>query len=150
MNLIFRMLYVFVASYFKSRLPAGRSNNCLNMIVLPNDLDINLHMTNGRYLTICDLNRIDLFIRTGLAKKMVKNGWAPIISEHTMNYKKSLKLFQRYQVSMELKEWDQKYFYMTHLFKCNDRIIAEGTSVGVIRGKQGVVSPQDVIEALSS
>ncbi|MDC0434241.1 thioesterase family protein [bacterium] len=35
-------------------------------IVLPNDLDLTMHMNNGRYLTICDFNRVDLFVRSGL------------------------------------------------------------------------------------
>ena len=36
-----------------------------------NDLDINFHMNNGRYMTICDLTRVDLFVRSGLGKLML-------------------------------------------------------------------------------
>ena len=36
--------------------------------VLPNNLDINGHMNNGRYLTIVDLALFTLFIRSGFAK----------------------------------------------------------------------------------
>jgi acyl-CoA thioesterase FadM len=89
------MLYVYVYSLFRERLSMDNSKSRLPMIVLPNDLDINLHMNNGRYLTICDLNRIDLFIRSGLVKSMRKRNWIPVIAEHTMSYKKSLHLFER-------------------------------------------------------
>ncbi|MGA7593853.1 MAG: acyl-CoA thioesterase, partial [Gallionella sp.] len=92
MNLFFRMLYVFLLAQFRESLDIGNSLSRLDLRVLPNDLDINLHMNNGRYLTICDLNRIDLFIRTGLLKAMFRRNWIPVIAEHTMTYKKPLGL----------------------------------------------------------
>ena len=96
MNLILRMIALLMKSPFKPRLPIEKPKNSLHLRVLPNDIDINLHMNNGRYLTICDLTRVDMFIRTGLAKTMVKEKWIPVISEHTMKYKKALKVFQKY------------------------------------------------------
>lgn len=149
MNLILRMLVLMVASIFKSKLPIVKPVNELRLRVLPNDIDINFHMNNGRYLTICDLTRVDMFIRTGLAKAMIKHGWMPVISEHTMKYKKSLKLFQGYDVKMEVVDWDEKAFHMLHTFHVGDRVVAEGTSRGVIVGKQGVVPPQEVIDTIS-
>jgi len=148
MNLIVRLMLVVIASLFKSRLPVGQTECHLTLITLPNDLDINLHMNNGRYLTICDLTRVDLFIRTGLLKTIRRRGWIPIVAEHTMTYKKPLKLFSRFRVSLYLTHWDEKYFYMTHTFTDGDRSIAEGSSKGVIKSKSGVVKPCDVIEAV--
>jgi acyl-CoA thioesterase FadM len=109
------MLYVFLLSQFRESLSVGNSVSRLSLRVLPNDLDINFHMNNGRYLTICDLNRVDLFIRTGLLKAMFKHKWIPVIAEHTMTYKKPLGMFDRYDVELEVTHWDEKYFYMTHL-----------------------------------
>ena len=34
--------------------------------VLPHDIDINLHLNNGRYLQLIDLNRAEWLIRTGI------------------------------------------------------------------------------------
>ena len=148
MSLIFRMLYILIASYFKPKLPIVRPVNSLRLRVLPNDLDINMHMNNGRYLTICDLTRVDMFIRSGLGKTMISNKWIPIIVEHTMCYKKALKVFQKYEVHMEVTSWDERCFFMTHRFTIGDRLIAEGTSQGVIRGKEGVIRPEDVMHAV--
>ncbi|MDH5178979.1 MAG: thioesterase family protein [Gammaproteobacteria bacterium] len=150
MNLIFRMLWLLISVRFKTRLPAVRPENELTLRVLPNDLDINLHMNNGRYLTICDLSRVDMFLRTGLAKAMVQNKWMPIITEHTMQYKKALRLFQKYTVHMAITDWDERNFHMTHTFKVGDRIVAEGTSKGVIYSKKdGVIPPEQVMETVS-
>lgn len=145
MSLIFRMLALWVASIFKAPIPLDKIENTLTLRVLPNDLDINMHMNNGRYLTICDLNRVDMFLRTGMAKTMLKEKWMPIITEHTMTYKKALKLFQQYEVSMQVSAWDERSFFMKHTFTIGDRIIAEGTSVGVIRGRNGVIEPKKVL-----
>jgi len=149
MNLIFRMLWVIILSKFRSRLEVGNFVSVLNLHVLPNDIDINFHMNNGRYLTICDLNRIDVFARSGLLKAMFKRNWIPVIAEHTMTYKKPLNIFEHYEVKLEVLRWDEKFFYMVHTFKVGERVVAEGTSKGCVyaRGK-GVVSPADAIAAV--
>lgn len=148
MNLIIRLIYVYVFSLFRERLAIEHSKSRLSLHVLPNDLDINLHMNNGRYLTICDLNRVDLFIRTGLLKAMRKRRWFPVIAEHTMSYKKSLHLFERFDVALEVTHWDDKYFYMTHTFSSNHRVVAAGTSKGAIRSRSAVIKPAEVIAAV--
>jgi acyl-CoA thioesterase FadM len=145
MNLFFRMLYVLALSLFRERLPVGPAESRLRLRTLPNDLDLNLHMNNGRYLTICDLTRIDMFIRSGLLKVMLKKKWAPIIADHTMTYKRPLRLFERFDVALALTHWDEKFFYMTHTFTVGDRVVATGTSKGVLRSREGVVAPEAVI-----
>ncbi|MGH8806636.1 MAG: acyl-CoA thioesterase [Noviherbaspirillum sp.] len=148
MNLLLRLFYVFLLSLFRERLPIGATESRLTLRTLPSDLDLNMHMNNGRYLTICDLNRVDLFIRTGLMKVMLKRKWMPIIADHTMTYKQPLKLLQRFQVSLALTHWDEKFFYMTHTFSAGGRVVAEGTSKGVVRSRDGVVTPDEVIAAV--
>lgn len=148
MNLLLRLLYVLYLSRSRERLPLERAVSRLTLRVLPNDLDINMHMNNGRYLTICDLNRVDLFIRTGLLKSMRKRKWFPVIAEHTMAYKKSLHLFEKYDVTLEVTHWDEKYFHMTHTFSNAERVLAIGTSKGVIRTRSEVVKPVDVMAAV--
>ena len=149
MNLIFRMLWVIVRSLFMERMDKGNYKSSLALRVLPNDIDINLHMNNGRYLTICDLNRVDVFARSGLLKAMFKRGWIPVIAEHTMTYKKPLGIFERYRVKTEVTHWDEKYFYMKHNFSTGERIAAEGTSKGCVYARGiGVVSPADAIAAV--
>ncbi len=149
MNLIFRMLYVFILSQFRERIEKSNMVSQLSLRVLPNDIDINFHMNNGRFLTICDLNRVDLFIRSGLLKAMFKRNWIPLIAEHTMSYKKPLSTFERYEVKLEVTHWDEKYFYMTHVFTRDERVMAQGTSKGCVYARGiGVVSPADAFAAV--
>ena len=43
MNLLFRMLWVWLISLRRERLPVGVAESRLHLITLPNDLDPNLH-----------------------------------------------------------------------------------------------------------
>ncbi|WIX32154.1 acyl-CoA thioesterase [Salinicola sp. JS01] len=125
--------------------------NTLEGIVLPNDIDVNGHVNNGRFMTVCDLNRIDFFIRTGLARIMLQRKWMPIISYHDMNYYKSLKFGKRYRCGMSMERWDEKYFYMRHWFtNASGATVAEGVSRAVIRGRDGVISPEEVVAAVAA
>ncbi len=151
MSLIFRMFYVYILSLFRARLDdPDHFVSELDLRVLPNDLDLAMHMNNGRYLTICDLNRIDLFIRSGLLRTMFKRGWMPLIAEHTMTYKKPLRLFDRYQVRLEVTHSDEKYMYMQHTFTQGERIVATGTSKGCVFAKgEGVVPVARALAAIA-
>ena len=65
MKLIPRLAVVAARAMIRSNLSALESSNC-NFRVLPTDLDVNLHMNNGRFLQIMDLARIDWLLRTGI------------------------------------------------------------------------------------
>lgn len=149
MNLILRMLYVLIRSRFCARIEQGNLVSEFSLRVLPNDIDINLHMNNGRFLTICDLNRVDIFARSGLLKAMFKRNWLPVIAEHTMTYKKPLAIFASYKVKTEVTHWDEKYFYMKHIFSKGGHNMAEGTSKGCVYARGvGVVKPIDALAAV--
>jgi acyl-CoA thioesterase FadM len=149
MNLIFRMLHVLIRSLFCARIGEGDLVSELKLRVLPNDIDINLHMNNGRYLTICDLNRVDIFARSGLLRAMFRRNWIPVIAEHSMSYKRPLGIFASYQVKTEVTRWDERYFYMKHTFNKGGHIMAEGSSKGCIYARGvGVVKPIDALAAV--
>lgn len=149
MNLFIRMIWILISCWRKPDIKPTELQNSLFLKVLPNDLDINMHMNNGRYLTVCDLSRIDFFIRTGLARAMLANKWMPIIAEHTMSYKRPLGLFNSYQLDMSIERWDEKFFYCRHVFIVDGREVAVGTSKAVIKAVKGeVIAPLEVVQYL--
>lgn len=148
MNLYLRMLWVYLVSLGKPRLPLIGAVSTLRLMTFPNDIDVNRHVNNSRYLAYADLNRLDLFIRTGFLSAAIRNGWVPIVAEHTMTYRKPLKVFRHFDAEMVFQAYDEKYFYMTHSFKVGDTVIAEGTSKAAVRSRDGVLSPQRVLDEL--
>ncbi|MEE9310400.1 MAG: acyl-CoA thioesterase [Cocleimonas sp.] len=148
MNLYFRLLLIYLQAKRASPITLDNLSNQLNLTVLPNDLDISLHVNNGRYLALCDLSRFDLFVRSGLLEVMRKRKWMPLVAYHDMQYKASLKVFQKFSLEMHINDYDSKYFYTDHTFMRGDKIIAKGVSHSVIRGREGVIPPQDVVDAV--
>ena len=60
-----------------------------------------------------------------------------------------MKLFQQYEVKMEVTDWNDRSFQMLHTFVVDNRIVAEGTSMGILVSKTGVVPPVEVIKIVT-
>ncbi len=71
MNLIFRLLGLLLTTRWRGRL-GPLEESVLKLRVWPVDLDVNLHMNNGRYLSVMDLNRVDVILRTGLLLPLLR------------------------------------------------------------------------------
>jgi acyl-CoA thioesterase FadM len=67
-----------------------------------------------------------------------------------MKYKRSLKPFQKYEVTMEIINWDEKYFHMIHTFFVGDKVVAEGTSIGCVISKAGTITPEYVMAKVTT
>ena len=146
MNLYFRLLWVMLIARCRNVITEDDMSNEITTTIMPNDLDLNLHVNNGRYMTLCDFNRVDLFVRSGLAAIMVRHKLAPIVAQHTMTYIKPLRVFNRIRITMNITHRDEKYFYATHTFYRGGQTVAEGTSRSlVVSRKDGRLTPAQVI-----
>ena len=146
MNLYFRLLWVVLHALRRSTITAEHLKSVINVRIMPNDLDVNMHVNNGRYLTLCDLTRVDFFVRSGLAKLMIKNKWSPIISEHTMTYLRPIKVFSKVDIHMEITHFDEKYFYCTHQFFLRGKLMAQGTSKALVISRNSSLTPQFIMD----
>ena len=135
MNLLLRVLYVFVSSFFKPKIDDILAPSLVKLCVLPNDLDFNLHMNNGRYLTIMDLGRLDLILRTGLFKIMLQQKSVPILASASIRYRLSLDPFQKYTVQTQILGWDEKWFYIEQRFLMGSGSKQdEVAAIGLVKG----------------
>ncbi len=144
MSLIFRLSWVVLLSFFRRRMGVLDWSK-LKLRVLPTDLDINFHMNNGRYLTLIDLCRMDLFLRTGLYRLMWKYRWAPAVSSLTMEFRRPLRLFQKYTLRSRIIHWDKRLVFSEHEFVVGKRVVARGTSNTCLVARNGVVVPPERI-----
>lgn len=115
MSLLFRLLLLIFTSRRRSRL------NVLDTCVTPfrvwlNDLDVLLHMNNGRYLTILDLARVDLMMRSGLWRQLNAQRWYPVVTLETIRFHRSLELGNRYDVRTRVIGWDEKHVFIEQGF----------------------------------
>lgn len=116
-NVIWRTLLVILQA--RSRVRRGRTLDSaevgrIRLTTLPTDIDILRHMNNGRYLSLFDLGRWDLLIRTGLFDAMKERGWYAVVSSETVTFRKSLQLWQRFDVESRFIGHDEKAVFMEH------------------------------------
>lgn len=155
MNLLLRVLYVFIAAFFKPKIADICAPAYLKLVVCPNDLDFNMHMNNGRYLTIMDLGRLDLIVRSGLFQIMMQQKSVPILASASIRYRLSLDPFQTYTLQTQILGWDQKWFYIEQRF-----IMGSGpkqgevAAIGLVKGcffnnqSKSTIPSADVLSAI--
>ncbi len=155
MNLYIRLFYMLIASFFKPKIDAPLDETQLRFCVLPNDLDLNGHMNNGRYLTIMDIGRMDFVLRLRLAGYVIRNGYIPVLSSASMRYRLPLLPFQKYALTTRIIGWDDKWVFMEHRF-----IIIGGkkdgavAAVGLVKGSffdkktRGTIPTAQIMKAI--
>ncbi len=118
--------------------------------VLPHDIDLNLHLNNGRYLQLMDLSRVEWMLRTRIFQSLLKNGWRGILGGTAVHYRNEMKLWERGVVTTRLQGWDDRWFYLEH---CVDGLDGRPIAIGVvkvgIRGNRQWVRPETVEASLS-
>lgn len=141
------MLKVLLAAVLGSRLaPLGES--VVPFRVWVNDLDTNLHMNNGRYLTIMDLGRLDLMIRAGLGAVILKRRWRPMVGSAVIRFRRGLAPFERYDLKTRIVGWDEKWFWIEQRFERSGELIALGAVKGLFRNPAGNVPTAEVLAVL--
>jgi acyl-CoA thioesterase FadM len=105
MNLWLRLLWLFLTAPFRPRLSLPGEASVLALRVLPNDLDLSLHMNNGRYLAIMDLGRLDLLLRSGLGGAVWRKGWTPVANAALVRFRRELRPFDRYRLETRVVGW---------------------------------------------
>lgn len=114
--------------------------------VLLNDLDINLHMNNGRYMTILDLGIVESLIRSGFINVVRALNAHIVLGGSLITYRRPLNPLEKYDLQM-------KYLGSTpawHIFEfayvnSKKQICAKGVlKGGVVKKGQGIVPSQTI------
>lgn len=116
MNLYLRLLWVILRLFLRPAKLGPLDVSRLRMHVLPNDLDCNMHMNNGRYLTLMDLGRLDLIFRSGLYKAARAGHWIPILNTAGIRFRLELPCFQAYDLETRILGWDEAWFTIEQRF----------------------------------
>ncbi len=146
MTALLRLLWVVLTARRRGLL-GPLDESVVSFRVMPSDLDVNLHMNNGRYLQIMDLGRFDFIARTGVLPEMRRQRWMPLVGSETIRFRRSLAPFQKYQLRTRLVAWDDKWFFFEQRFTARGELIAAGMVKGLLRGRRGNVSPGQALAA---
>lgn len=127
MHLLFRLIGVLARSRKGPRVAVPDGLSSIALRVWPNDLDFNLHMNNGRYLSLMDLGRVDLLARSGLGRTVLAKRWMPVVTGVTIRYRRSLAPFQRFRLETRLVGWDEHFLFLDQRF-----VISGGADDGML------------------
>ena len=116
--------------------------------VWPWDLDPWVELNNGRTLTLYDLGRIPMAIRTGLVHTMRANGWRITVAGNTTRYRRRVRAMERYELRSRLIGWDARFIYLEQAMwvngECANHILIRSAFID----RKGIVAPAQVVAAM--
>lgn len=113
--------------------------------IWPIDLDPWRELNNGRTLTLYDLGRIPLALRTGLVEVMRREKWGLTVAGNTTRYRRRVRLFDKVTMKTRLLGWDERFVYMSQSMwrdgECTSHMLLRAAIVDAGKGRSGIVPP---------
>lgn len=119
--------------------------------VLPSDIDFLGHMNNGRYPSYMDLARVDMTNRTGMSDALSKAGIYAVVGQSSMVFRRSLDLWQRFDIETAVLGGDERAIYLQQRFVVDGELHARGVVQGrFIEKGVGTAKIARVVEVLEA
>ncbi|HKO56206.1 MAG TPA: thioesterase family protein [Thermoanaerobaculia bacterium] len=144
MVVFIRLMTALLLARFR-RSPGILGTAVIAMRCWPNDLDLNVHMNSGRYVSMMDVGRVELMARLRAFRPALRRGWRPIAGGSMIRYRRSLLPFQRFTVSTRILCWDVKWFYFEQKIERGGDLCASAYVRMLFRGPSGNIAPADVL-----
>ena len=119
-------------------------------LCMPWDLDMWNELNNGRTLTLYDLGRMPLAMRTGLAGVLRRNRWGIVVAGASIRYRRRVQAFQRFEMRSRCVGWDNRFLYMDQSMWRNGECSSQVLIRGAVTSSKGMVPPERLLEALGS
>lgn len=145
MKLYFRLIWLLLTARFQPKVPI--MGPCRTKFrVWPTDLDVMRHLNNGQYLTLCDVARMDLLIRSGLLTKIKDFAPLAVVAAETIQFSRSLEPFQAFEIETRPLGWDEKLLYIQQQFIRQGQVMATAVvSLRFVKRKGGTADPAEVL-----
>ena len=114
----------------------------------PWDLDPWMELNNGRTLTLYDLGRIPMAVRTGLTGVLRARGWGITVAGNTTRYRRRIHAFARFEMRSRCIGWDARFFYVEQSMWLGETCANHILIRKAITSAQGIVPPAQVLGAL--
>ena len=148
MNHLFRLLWLVLTWRFQKRLTPENPVCITHFRCWFTDIDVLMHMNNGKYLSLMDLGRVDLMLRMGAFQKLRKKGIYPVVVSEAIRFRRSIKLFSKFRIVTETIGWDDKYVFLTQKFYVREDMYASALIKGRFLHNDGrKIPPSELWEA---
>lgn len=116
---------------------------------LPWDIDIFMELNNGRTLTLYDLGRIPLGMRTGLLSALKRRGWGLTVAGSSTRYRRRIHAFEKIRMTTRAVGWDDRFFYIEQAMWKRDGECAGHVLIrSALTDANGIVAPGDCAEEM--
>lgn len=119
-------------------------------ICWPWDLDFWFELNNGRTLTLYDLGRVPLAIRTGLLRVMKEKRWGITVAGNSLRYRRRVRMFDRLEMRSRCIGWDARFIYMEQSMwragECTSHMLLRSA----VTSPQGMVPPSSLLAELGA
>ena len=113
------------------------------------DIDIYPELNNGRHLTLMDLGRYDLGLRTGLMKVLKEQNWGLMVAGNFTRYRHRILFLQSFQLHTQLVGYDDKWFYFYQQTIRKNRIHSAALVRTAVTSTEGLVASERVTKAMN-
>lgn len=113
----------------------------------PWDLDPWVELNNGRTLTLFDLGRLPLGLRTGIHKVLKARGWGMTVAGSSVRYRRRVTMFSRLMTHSRCLGWDARFLYTEQSMWKGDECTSHVLIRSAIVSKAGIVPPVELAQA---
>ena len=101
------------------------------------DCDTFRYMSNAKYAYYMDFIRFEKMFRSKLFEHTVKKGMYAVLGSQKIIYKKPLRIWSTFTITLILEGWDDKWVYHSQVFEQKGQVCAIGyTKAAFWRGKK--------------
>lgn len=122
----FHLLYLFIGSRLVWSKVDLKSDQTRKRRVGILDCDTFRYMANSKYLVYMDMIRFEKMFRSELYKHTIKKGMYAVLGSQKIIYKRPLKRWSKFEITLQLEGWDDKWVYHKQLFHQDDQVCAIG------------------------
>lgn len=91
---------------------------------------------------------MDFMIRSGAMTHIQANGWYPVVVAETLQFRRSLGPFQKFELTCKVVGWDEKSFFLQHTFEREGVVMASGyIRARFLKKTGGSVMSQELLQA---
>lgn len=113
----------------------------------PWDLDPWVELNNGRTLTLFDLGRLPLGLRTGIHTVLKANGWGLTVAGSSVRYRRRVTMFSRLVTHSRCLGWDARFLYTEQSMWKGEECTSQVLIRSAIVSKAGMVPPVELARA---
>lgn len=121
------------------------------MRVLPQDLDFMRIVNSGAYLQIMNVAGYRHMGRAGGLRLAAEQSWIGVVAASTLRYRRSLRLWDRFEDTSRVLGWDDRAFYIEHLITRRNELCTRGVVAMRFMHRRGGarLSPHEIVPLLA-